>query len=113
MEKTHPYGNLTINQVKGWIQNLLDTNDLAVCRALVVIFERQTATEKMAGYTQDLNGVGFSGVHSEICTSFAKQFMSRGSLSPKQLEVARKIMKKYWKQLAEVAKLNGKLPSSL
>ncbi len=113
MEKTHPYGNLTIAQVKGWIQNLLDTNDLAVCRALVVIFERQTSFEQSAETTSEKNDIGFSGVDAEICSSFAKQFMSRGFLSPKQMVIARKKMKKYWKQLAEISKQNGKLPVSL
>lgn len=113
VEKTHPYGTLTIAQVKGWIQKLLDTNDLAVCRALVVIFERQTADEQASDHTRDANSVGFSGVHAEICSSFAKQYMSRGFLSPKQMVIARKIMKKYWKQLAEISKENGKLPKSL
>lgn len=113
MEKTHPYGNLTIAQVKGWIQNLLDSNDLAVCRALIVIFERQTTDEQAYDYTRDANSVGFSGVDAEICSSFAKQYQSRGFLSPKQMVVARKKMKKYWKQLAEIAKSNGKLPESL
>lgn len=111
--KSHPYGSLTIAQVKTWVQNLLDTNDLAVCRALVVIFERQTLSEQQSNTTQIWNHVGFSGPHAEICSSFAKQYMSRGSLSPKQLEVARRIMKKYWRQLADIAKSNGKLPKSL
>lgn len=113
MEMTHPYGNLTIAQVKNWIQTLLDKNDLAVCRALVVIFERQTDSEKACDSTEDKNDIGFSGVDAEICSSFAKQFMSRGYLSPKQMVIARKKMKKYWKQLAEIAKFNGKMPASL
>jgi len=111
--KNHPYGNLTIAQVQAWIQKLLDTNDLAVCRALVVIFERQTADEKASDATHDLNSIGFSGVDAEICSSFAKQYISRGSLSEKQMVIARKKMKKYWKQLAEIAREKGNLPKSL
>ena len=113
MTKTHPYGNLTIAQVKNWVQALLDKNDLAVCRALTVIFERQTSFEQSAETTHEKNDVGFSGVDAEICSSFAKQYMSRGSLSPKQMVIARKKMKKYWKQLAAISQTNGKLPVSL
>jgi hypothetical protein len=110
---THPYGDLTIAEVKEWIQNLLDTNDLAVGRALLVIFERQTDNEKSADRTEDKNDIGFSGVDAEICSSFAKQYKSRGFLSPKQMVIARKKMKKYWKQLAEIAREKGNLPKSL
>jgi len=113
MDRTHPFGNLTIAQVKHWIQDLLDRNDLAVCRALLVIFERQTADEQSYDMTRERNLVGFSGVDAEICSSFAKQYKSRGFLSPKQMVIARKKMKKYWKQLAEISKENGKLPKSL
>jgi hypothetical protein len=104
---------LTIEQVKLWIQALLNRNDLAVCRALVVIYERQTDSEKFSETTHDKNDIGFSGVDAEICTSFAKQYQSRGFLSPKQMVIARKKMNKYWKQLAEIAKSNNKLPVSL
>ena len=109
----HPYGDLTIAQVKNWIQNLLDTNDLAVGRALLVMFDRQTSNEQLAERTADKNDIGFSGVDAEICSSFAKQYKSRGFLSPKQMVIARKKMKKYWKQLAEIARGKGNLPVSL
>ena len=108
---SHPYGNLTIAEVKTWMQNLLTTSDKAVERALVVIFERQTADEQMIGVTRVNNAVGFSGVDAELCTSFAKQVIKRGSLSPKQMVYARKKMLKYWKQLADIAYANGKIPN--
>lgn len=109
----HPYGEHTIAEVKSYIQNLLETNDYAVTRALAVIFDRQTADEQVTNTTSDANSVGFSGVHAEICSSFAKQYKSRGFLSSKQMVIARRIMKKYWKQLAEIAVQNGKLPKVL
>ena len=111
--KNHLYGNLTLAQVKKWVQDLLDRNDLAVCRALMVIFDRQTQYEKDAEHTSEYNHIGFSGVDGEILTSFAKQYASRKFLSPKQMVIARKKMKKYWKQLADISKSNGKLPKSL
>jgi hypothetical protein len=85
------------------IQTLLDENDRAVLRAMVVIFEAQTASEQSCNFTHDANGVGYSAVHAEIMSSFAKQFEKKKFLSPKQLVIARKIVRKYWRQLAAVA----------
>lgn len=111
--KNHPYGNLSIADVKKWVQDLLDRNDLAVCRALVVIFNRQTKSEQSADTVEVYNKVGFTGFDAQILSSFAKQYMSRGFLSDKQMGIARRKMKRYWKQLADVARENGKLPTSL
>ena len=95
---------------KETIQNLLDTNDTAVYRALVQIFNRQTADEKQIESTEENNSVGFTGVDANILTSFAKQYLNRNFLSPKQMVIARKKMKKYWKQLQQIALDNGKNP---
>lgn len=111
--KNHPYGNHTIAEIQRWVQALLDSNDLAVCRALLAIFERQTKSEQSADATTDANSVGFSGVDAEICSSFAKQYRTKGYLSAKQMVIARKKMKKYWKQLADIAMTNGKIPDVL
>lgn len=77
------------------IIDLLARNDLAVERAILRIYERQTATEKRMQETCENNGVGFSGVDGEIFSSFAEQIMRSSRppgrrLSPKQLVVARK-----------------------
>jgi hypothetical protein len=93
------------------LSNLLLTNDRAVERALVALFERQTEGEQVTNATRVSNGVGFSMLDADIFSSFAKQVQTRGFLSPKQLEVCRKLNKagtprigKYWAQLADIAK---------
>jgi hypothetical protein len=96
------------------IQTLLNTNPSAVVRGILAIYEYQTAHEKAAHLTEEHNGVGFNALDAEILTSLAKQILSwQGErpaerkynfpLSVKQLELAKKKMKKYAGQLAKIA----------
>jgi hypothetical protein len=75
------------------------TNDKALFRAIIKIYERQTLDEQEAEETSERNGVGFSGCDANILSSFAKQLIVKGYLSPKQITIARKKMPKYWKQI--------------
>lgn len=96
------------------IIDLLTKNDLAVERAILRIYERQTLSEQRAQETCERNGVGFSGVDGDIFSSFAEQIKKSPRpagrrLSPKQLALARKPDKnglprigRYAKQLLEV-----------
>ena len=81
------------------IQSVMDVSDDAVMNALVIVFENQTEDEQRSELTMHDNGIGFSGADAEFMTSLAKQVYKSGSLSPKQMNWARKIMKKYWKQV--------------
>lgn len=85
------------------IKNLLNTNDRAVTRGILVIYSRQTADEKQSEDTRHHNGVGFSAFDAKILSSFAIQLVQGRNLSVRQMEVARKLMPKYSRQLAEVA----------
>lgn len=86
---------------------LLQTNDKAVCRALQVLYASQTAAEQCHHHTSEENGVGFSKVDSEILSSFAEFYAARGYLTPRQMELARKRVKKYWMQLLRAAAAKG------
>jgi hypothetical protein len=101
-------------EVRKWnkesIQSLLDKNDVAVHRALIAIYNRQTDDEQSSENTYYRNDIGFSGVDGNILSSFAKQLLSRGFLSEKQMVIARKKMKKYWRQLESIATDGGKNP---
>ncbi len=96
------------------IKELLGKSNKAVERAVLCIYERQTADEKAVGETNHQNGVGFNASDAELLTSFAAQINKKvanggalgNCLSPKQLELARKKMPRYARQLAEEA--NGK-----
>lgn len=64
---------------------LLETNDLAVARALLVLNERQTQDEQMTEHTSHRNGRGFRPCHARMGSSMAKFFGRNGYLSPKQV----------------------------
>ncbi len=87
---------------KKTIQSLLDTNDVAVIRAMKQIYAKQTEDEQKYQDTHLYNSVGFTGVDANIMSSFTEYYEKYGKLSPKQMVIARKKMKKYWKQLLNV-----------
>lgn len=70
---------------KSNILRLLATNDKAIGRALVVLYENQTFDEKQAKDAKHLNNKGFRPCHARMGTSMAEQFIRRGELSSKQI----------------------------
>lgn len=92
------------------IVSLLATNDKAVCRALVLLNDRQTHSEQSSEATIVQNGRGFRPCHAHMGTSMAKFYTRNGYLSPKQLAYWRMTDRTgamrvaiYWKQLQEEA----------
>lgn len=95
---------------KAYIVKLLETNDQAIGRALVVLNERQTLSEQSAQYTINRNGEGFTPADAYMGTSMAQFFQKRGYLTEKQLAYWKKpnakgVMRisKYAGQLLEIA----------
>lgn len=95
---------------KADIVALLARNDKAIARALVVLNERQTATEQAQGETRNLNGQGFTPADAHMGTSMAVQVEKGRTLSVKQLAYWRKPnvrgvprIAKYAGQLLEIA----------
>lgn len=91
-----------------YVRALIETNSLAVERALLVLLSRQTEGEQQAEATLGNNKMGFTGCDAKILTSFAKQikastYPAGRRLSPKQLALARRKLLKYAKQLATYA----------
>ncbi len=72
------------------IIKLLNTNDKAIIRAIVVLNERQTLDEKLSNATINRNGQGFTPADAYMGTSMANSIAKWGSLTVKQLE--------YWKK---------------
>jgi hypothetical protein len=85
------------------IVNLLNTNDRAVERAIVAIYERQTADEKQTEHTRHDNSVGFRQNHAKRMSYYARLIKSGRHLFPRQLELSRTWMKMYRRQLADIA----------
>jgi hypothetical protein len=95
---------------KASIVALLETNDTAVARALLVLNRNQTTDEQNAQTVKYRNGMGFRPAHARMGTSMAQQYAARGTLSPKQIAYWRARDVKgnmrigiYWQQLINAA----------
>lgn len=87
-----------------FIRQQLGSNPAWALRALIRIYENQTAAEQAAHATVEHNGVGFTGADAEILTSLAEQYSKRRSLSEKQMALLFKRIPKYARQLERMAK---------
>lgn len=97
------------------IQRLLATNDLAVERAVVAIYNRQTGDEKRDSDTKHDNNVGFRANHAPTLSFYARIILKgweadrlagrqRGlHLNPQKLERARCFVMHYHRQLVDIA----------
>ena len=88
---------------KDQVVAILDKSDVAVKRAILVVWENQTADEQISHQTLKTNGVGFTGADAAFGTSLAEQINKGYNLSAKQIAAARKMTRKYWKQLVAAA----------
>ena len=88
---------------KEMIKEKIAANNVWLARGVVAIWNKQTEDERYSGQTTHDNGIGFNGADAEILSSFAMQYVSKGYLSPKQFDIARKKMLKYSGQLAKIA----------
>ncbi len=85
------------------IKQVLLANNLAVERAILVLYARQTSDEQRAGSTTHRNGRGFNAFHAEMGTYYARWLQSGRHLTGKHLEKARKMSLQYAAQLLEEA----------
>jgi hypothetical protein len=85
------------------IQALLDRSDRAVIRGLKAIFALQTAEEQQGHHTNENNGVGFSKFDAPFLTDMVKAIDTWGGLTPKQMAVTRNKLRRYHRQLVEIA----------
>jgi hypothetical protein len=86
-----------------YIKWLLNMNDRAVERAIVAIYNRQTADEQSAQDTKHSNGIGFSGADARLGSYYAKWVLSGKNLTGNHLMKARMMSYKYVRQLSEIA----------
>ena len=86
----------------------LDRNPKWVGRAMVVLYERQTASEQKSSSTRESNGRGFASCDAKLGTYMAKWVLSGRQLDGKFLDKARKMAKKYTRQLLEEAVAKAK-----
>lgn len=94
----------TVGQWKSYLQELLRTNDKALSRAVVAIYNRQTLNEKVTGQSAERNGVGFSRWDAEEMSDIAVKIKNGVPLKQNEIVHARLVMPKYWRQLMVVSK---------
>lgn len=92
---------------KDSIVNLVTTNDKALVRALMVVYNNQTQSEQAVEATTEQNGIGFTSFDAEMLTSFAKFAIRNGFLTEAQMVCLRSRITKYWKQLLQAAETKG------
>lgn len=94
------------------MQTLLQTNDLAVERAVVALYDRQVADEKATSTTKHDNTVGFTAAHARTLSFYARIILSgwrqpngkkRTHLFSYKMEKARKFVLHYHRQLCDIA----------
>lgn len=96
---------------KSQVIALLASNDRAVERAMVALYQRQTLDEQRTSTTKESNGRGFSAFHAERGTYWAKWVMSGKHLTGRHLEGARKMATHYARQLSELSVLPATPPT--
>lgn len=88
---------------KAQVIALLMSNDRAVDRAMVALYNRQTVGEQRTSSTTESNGRGFNAFHAERGTYYAKWVLSGRRLTGKHLASARQMACHYARQLAELS----------
>lgn len=88
-----------LKEVKGIIQERIDSGDVGfIFKVIEIVYANQSSEEQAGGYTRHQNGKGFTGFDANFMTSIHGQLKQGRTLSPKQLTIVIKIMRKYWAQ---------------
>jgi hypothetical protein len=95
---------------------LIEKDDNVAISALLSLYDRQTADEQATEATRHQNGQGFNACDAALLTSFAVQVEENrrrrvhgflppnyGLLSRRQMDLLRRKLRKYGRQLAEIA----------
>jgi hypothetical protein len=104
-------------EIEQFIRNKIKTDDRWALRTLIIMYQKQTITEIRDEQTRESNHVGFTGFDSHLMTLFAKSYLSRAKtlknlkklqyelnsklMSKKQMDIIRRTMQKYWRQVYE------------
>ena len=92
------------SQWNEYIRKLLLTNEKALCRAIMLIYDNQTKEEKVVGKSVSHNAIGFNRWDSEEMSAIARKLKRGERLLPNEIIHSKLVMPKYWKQLMDIAK---------
>lgn len=85
------------------IKELLLTNNRAVAKAILTLYNLQEEDEKLGGVTLHHNNVGFGAVDARYLGNVAKKIMNDNPLTEKEFYIAKLKIIKYSGQLADIA----------
>lgn len=89
------------------IKKQITYSDEQAIKAMLKVYEYQTEDEQTMATVAEYNGVGFVGTDAEILTSMCNQYLAKGYLSTKQLDIVRKKVGKYAGQITKQAIAKG------
>jgi lipid II:glycine glycyltransferase (peptidoglycan interpeptide bridge formation enzyme) len=79
----------------------LATRDHQAIKGLMEVYANQTETEQETNDTHCDNGVGFTPADAPFLSSLAQQYQVKKYLSKKQMDILKKRIPKYARQLVE------------
>ena len=88
------------------LRNLLVTNNKALFRAIILIYDKQSEEEKAMEKSINEDGEGFSKYDAKYMSKVAKKLKSGKELSYSEIAMSRVIMPRYWRQLMKISKEN-------
>jgi len=91
-------------QWESYLKNLVKTNDRALTKAIVLIYDLQTDEEKSIGKSVEDNKIGFSKIDAYELSNVAKKIKRGQALTEAEVAKSRNKMQKYWKQLMVISK---------
>lgn len=84
---------------EAYLKDLLKTNDKALSKAILLIYENQTHEEKCKHESIEHNGIGFNKFDAKEMGDIAIKIKNGTPLTAGELAKSRNKMQKYWKQL--------------
>lgn len=95
-------------QWEKYLRNLVRTNEKALLKSIILIYNNQTFEEKEAGTSIYENKIGFNRFDSKEMMRIARKLKQRVPLTEREIAHARIVMPKYWKQLMIISKQKQK-----
>ena len=89
---------LTANEVK----DLISTNDVAVMKAAILLYNKQLPSEQKGYVSLENNKCGFSRFDAPRLTAFAKHCIERKGCDKKTINQMRFVLLKYSSQIANI-----------
>lgn len=91
-------------QWEQYLKQLVKTSDVALLKAIVLIYDNQTDEEKYKGKNVEDNNIGFTKYDAREMSEIALKIKAKIPLSEAEMAKSRNKMQKYWKQLMVISK---------